>query len=190
MPEIEVDYPRTTSGDYDWEADIVERHAKKVEESKRLFREGAVGETAAEESSDDDLFPELRKERRQMTLPRSDQPVAKEAALRASSLPEGAAPSAPSSEVLPPPPPPVSGTKAEEVKAEATSEKHLRTHFPKNPFCKICNIAKNTSMRVARKPDGKADDMIDEPTAPSSNLPQMTSSWPRVTSTEGLEQGG
>ena len=34
---------------------------------------------------------------------------------------------------------------------------------PKNPFCKICNIAKNTSMR-ARKPGGRSDDLLDAPT--------------------------
>ena len=38
--------------------------------------------------------------------------------------------------------------------AGASSPEHQRTHFPENPFCKICNIAKNTSMRVARKPGG------------------------------------
>ena len=31
------------------------------------------------------------------------------------------------------------------LRAEASSPEHQRTHFPKNPFCKICNIAKNTS---------------------------------------------
>ena len=38
------------------------------------------------------------------------------------------------------------------LRAEDSSPEHQRTHFPKNPFCKICNIAKNASMRVARKP--------------------------------------
>ena len=35
------------------------------------------------------------------------------------------------------------------LRAEASSPEHQRTHFPKNPFCKIGNIAKNTSTRVA-----------------------------------------
>ena len=30
------------------------------------------------------------------------------------------------------------------LRAKASSPEHQRTHFPKNPFCKICNIAKNT----------------------------------------------
>ena len=53
--------------------------------------------------------------------------------------------------------------KERELKRAATAPEHLRSHFPKNPFCKICRIAKDTSMRVSRKPDGKADDMLDPP---------------------------
>ena len=56
------------------------------------------------------------------------------------------------------------------LRAEASSPEHQRTHFPKNPFCKICNIAKNTSMRVARKPGGRNDDLLDAPTAPYQQL--------------------
>ena len=56
------------------------------------------------------------------------------------------------------------------LRAEASSPEHQRTHFPKNPFCKICNIAKNTSMRVARKPGGRSDDLLDAPTAPYQQL--------------------
>ena len=52
------------------------------------------------------------------------------------------------------------------LRAAANSPEHLRSHFPKNPFCRICAIAKNTAVRVARKPDGRADDGIDNPTAP------------------------
>ena len=47
--------------------------------------------------------------------------------------------------------------KEDRLRAEALSEKHLRTHFPKNPYCKICSVAKTTSARVAKKPDTKAD---------------------------------
>ena len=47
---------------------------------------------------------------------------------------------------------------------------HLRTHFPKNPFCKICSVAKTTSARVAKKPDTKADDLIEAPTKPFEQL--------------------
>ena len=54
-------------------------------------------------------------------------------------------------------------TKERELRRAATAPEHLRSHFPKNPFCKICRIAKDTSMRVSRKPDGKADDMLDPP---------------------------
>ena len=60
--------------------------------------------------------------------------------------------------------------KEDALKAEAISPEHLRTHFPKNPYCRICNISKNTSMRVARKPDGRADDGIDVPTQPMQQL--------------------
>ena len=55
------------------------------------------------------------------------------------------------------------------LRAEASSPEHKRAHFPKNPFCKICNIAKNTSTRVARKPGG-SDDLLDAPTAPYQQL--------------------
>ena len=47
------------------------------------------------------------------------------------------------------------------LKKEAESPEHMLTHFPKNPFCRICNLAKNTSRNVARKPDSKDDDFID-----------------------------
>ena len=52
------------------------------------------------------------------------------------------------------------------------SEKHSRTHFPKNLYyyCKICSVAKTTSAHVARKPDTKADDLIDAPTKPFEQL--------------------
>ena len=56
------------------------------------------------------------------------------------------------------------------LRAAANSPEHLRSHFPKNPFCRICAIAKNTAARVARKPDGRADDGIDNPTAPFQQL--------------------
>ncbi|CAE6942204.1 RE1 [Symbiodinium sp. CCMP2592] len=141
LEEAGASYPRTTSGDYDWEADVVEKHAEKKAEAKRLFREGAVGETAAGESSEEELFPELFKEKSASTQPPAKGTPAKEAASGASSSREGAAPSAPSTEQPPlvPPPP-------------------------------ICHIAKTTSMRVAHKPDAKADDMIDVPTAPFQQL--------------------
>ena len=56
------------------------------------------------------------------------------------------------------------------LKAEAITPEHFRTHFPKNRFCRICNISKNTSMRVARKPDGRSDDGVDVPTQPMQQL--------------------
>ena len=53
--------------------------------------------------------------------------------------------------------------KADALKKEAETPEHMLTHFPKNPFCRICNIAKNTSRKVAHKPDSKDDDHVDPP---------------------------
>ena len=61
-------------------------------------------------------------------------------------------------------------TKERELRRAAVAPEHLRSHFPKNPFCKICRIAKDTSMRVSRKPDGKSDDMLDPPKEPFEQL--------------------
>ncbi|CAE7028491.1 GIP [Symbiodinium sp. CCMP2592] len=80
LEEAEASYPRTTSGDYDWEADVVEKHAEKKAEAKRLFREGAVGETAASESSEEELFPELFKGKPASTQQPAEGTTAKEAA--------------------------------------------------------------------------------------------------------------
>ena len=78
--------------------------------------------------------------------------------------PEAAAGPEPAPAPAPVPPAEDPRTKEERLRAEATSEEHLRTHFPKNPYCKICSVAKTTAARVARKPDTKADDKIDAPT--------------------------
>ncbi|CAE7293066.1 GIP [Symbiodinium sp. CCMP2592] len=88
LEEAEASYPRTTSGDYDWEADVVEKHAEKKAEAKRLFREGAVGETAASESSEEELFPELFKGKPASTQQPAEGTTAKEAAsgLRANEM--------------------------------------------------------------------------------------------------------
>ena len=95
---------------------------------------------------------------------------------RAEEPPEAPEP-APPQEPEPPLPPPAipppgedDRSREERLRAEATSEKHLRTHFPKNPYCKICSVAKTTSARVAKKPDTKADDHIDAPTKPFQQL--------------------
>ena len=69
-----------------------------------------------------------------------------------------------------PPPEEEARSREERLRAEALSEKHLRTHFPKNPYCKICSVAKTTSARVAKKPDTKADDLVDAPTKPFQQL--------------------
>ena len=53
--------------------------------------------------------------------------------------------------------------KEDALRKEAESPEHMLTHFPKNPFCRICNIAKNTSRKVAHKPDAKDDDYVDPP---------------------------
>ena len=80
--------------------------------------------------------------------------------------PEAAAGPEPAPAPAPAPAPPAEDprSKEERLRAEATSEEHLRTHFPKNPYCKICSVAKTTAARVAKKPDTKADDKIDAPT--------------------------
>ena len=57
-------------------------------------------------------------------------------------------------------------THATALKEQAKSPKHMRSHFPKNPFCKVCSI----SARVARKKDARSDDKVDVPTAPFQQL--------------------
>ena len=89
------------------------------------------------------------------------------------SVPEGAAPSAP--------PHPLDDKllvelgdgipiKDEVLKKEATSLEHLLTHYPKNPYCPLCHIAKDTAMRVSHVKDGKSDDKIDPPKQPFEQL--------------------
>jgi len=60
--------------------------------------------------------------------------------------------------------------KDEVIKQQATSPEHLRTHFPKNPYCPLCHIAKDTAMRVSHVKDGKADDCVDPPKQPLDQL--------------------
>ena len=60
--------------------------------------------------------------------------------------------------------------KDEVLKQQATSPEHLRTHFPKNPYCPLCHIAKDTAMRVSHVKDGKADDFVDPPKQPLEQL--------------------
>ena len=60
--------------------------------------------------------------------------------------------------------------KDEVLKQHATSPEHLRTHFPKNPYCPLCHIAKDTAMRVSHVKDGKADDFVDPPKQPLEQL--------------------
>ena len=88
-------------------------------------------------------------------------------------LPEGAAPSAPPKSLddkllvelgdgVP--------FKDDVLKKEATSPQHLLTHYPKNPYCPLCHIAKDTAMRVSHIKDGKSDDGIDPPKEPFEQL--------------------
>ena len=44
------------------------------------------------------------------------------------------------------------------LKEQAKSPEHMRSHFPKNPFCKVCSISKTTSARVAHKKDARSED--------------------------------
>ena len=60
--------------------------------------------------------------------------------------------------------------KDEVLKQQATSPEHLRTHFPKNPYCPLCHIAKDTAMRVSHVKGGKADDFVDPPKQPLEQL--------------------
>ena len=60
--------------------------------------------------------------------------------------------------------------KDEVLKKEATSLEHLLTHYPKNPYCPLCHIAKDTAMRVSHVKDGKSDDKIDPPKEPFEQL--------------------
>ena len=63
--------------------------------------------------------------------------------------------------VPPPPAPhpqaPIRETEEQRLRREAVSVEHMRSHFPKNHFCKICYITKNTSMSIARKPGNRSD---------------------------------
>ena len=88
-------------------------------------------------------------------------------------LPEGAAPSAPTKSLddkllvelgdgVP--------FKDDVLKKEATSPQHWLTHYPKNPYCPLCHIAKDTAMRVSHIKDGKSDDGIDPPKQPFEQL--------------------
>ena len=56
------------------------------------------------------------------------------------------------------------------LKEQAKSPEHTRSHFPKNPFCKVRSISKTTSARVAHKKDARSDDKVDVPTAPFQQL--------------------
>ena len=58
----------------------------------------------------------------------------------------------------------------EALKAAAFEEPHILTHYPKNPYCPVCQISKSTSKRVARKPDTRDDDMLDPPKGPFEQL--------------------
>ena len=60
--------------------------------------------------------------------------------------------------------------KDEVLKKEATSLEHLLTHYPKNPYCPLCHIAKDTAMPVSHVKDGKSDDKIDPPKQPFEQL--------------------
>ena len=150
----------TEPGDSDEEAAIVEAYSVAERVRRQLFHKGAVGEAAAEGEAEPDV---------PMLKPSDDigavvQPDGK---IKLVPLARGAAEGAPPKDSKPDKPPP---SKEEALRAEAVSAEHLRTHFPKNPFCKVCTLAKTTSMRVSHKPDGKRDDMVDAPEAPFQQL--------------------
>ena len=61
-------------------------------------------------------------------------------------------------------------THASALKEQAKSPEHIRSHFPKNPFCKVCSISKTTSARAVHKKDARSDDKVNIPTAPFQQL--------------------
>ena len=81
-------------------------------------------------------------------------------------------------------------SKRDTLMAEAKSAKHLLTHFPKNPFCRVCSLAKTTSMKVARKPDAKSDDLIDAPTGPWQQIATDDVIMARGDDHRGIGTGG
>ena len=63
---------------------------------------------------------------------------------RAEEAPEAPEPEPPREPEPPAPARPEAEARCKEdrLRTEALSEKHLRTHFPKNPYCKTCSVAK------------------------------------------------
>jgi hypothetical protein len=53
------------------------------------------------------------------------------------------------------------------LKKEAASLEHLFTH---SPYCPLCDIAKDTAMRISHVKDGKSDAKIDPPKQPFEQL--------------------
>ena len=53
---------------------------------------------------------------------------------------------------------------------EARSVEHMRSHYPANPFCEVCRIAKTKSTAIARKPGGAADKQLDPPKEPKQHM--------------------
>ena len=57
-----------------------------------------------------------------------------------------------------PPQPPAPSLDAEaKLRLAARSKEHRRSHFPKNWFCRVCDICKNTAAPVTHKPGEKKE---------------------------------
>ena len=156
-----MSYEPTEPGDSDEEAAIVEAYSVAERVRRQLFHKGAAAEAAAEGEAEPDV-PKLKPGDDFDAVVASDGKI-KLVPVKHRGAAEGPSLADPKPKEAPP-------SKEEALKAEAVSAEHLRTHFPKNPYCKICTVAKTTSMRVARKPDSKRDDMIDAPDAPFQQL--------------------
>ena len=86
--------------------------------------------------------------------------------------------------IAPPPPPPPPAhldSLIERKRKEATSAEHLRTHFPKNPFCEWCQRGRMTSLRMRRRrqdPDVLPEQPL--PTKVGERTPPTPTWWLRV----------
>ena len=139
-------------------SDPVDGPALSVEEARAAYRDDDILDEGAAPSVADAEGPNLAdvvEESLEVKPVESDQRGAASSAPKGDSHPLDEVPLADLADGEPP--------KEDVLRREAESTEHMLTHFPKNPFCRICNIAKNTSRKVAHKPDSKDDDHVDPP---------------------------